>query len=98
MHFDTQRTRFTLPAAASLLLATFLFACTTTSSPPPESPPQGPSSSQGSTQAASPTGNDACGTNQQACVDRCKAATPDEASRQPCYNRCLKERDSCAGR
>jgi hypothetical protein len=42
-------------------------------------------------------GNAQCGADQDACMTRCKAAAPDEASRQPCYNGCLRDSQRCGG-
>jgi len=36
-----------------------------------------------------------CRTQQDNCVASCKAAAPDEASRQPCYTKCMRQSQSC---
>lgn len=36
-----------------------------------------------------------CRTQQDSCVADCKAKAPDEASRQPCYNQCMRQSQSC---
>ncbi len=32
-----------------------------------------------------------CQGQTDACVERCKQAAPDQASRQPCYNDCMRQ-------
>ncbi|HHH30189.1 MAG TPA: hypothetical protein ENK57_17865 [Polyangiaceae bacterium] len=36
-----------------------------------------------------------CRAQQDGCVADCKAKAPDEASRQPCYNQCMRQSQSC---
>ena len=36
-----------------------------------------------------------CRAQQDSCVADCKAKAPDEASRQPCYNQCMRKSQSC---
>lgn len=36
-----------------------------------------------------------CRAQQDSCVADCKAKAPDEASRQPCYNQCMRQSQSC---
>jgi len=78
-------------AFGALVLSLAASGCTVkqANSPTPPPPPGHTDSAQGSPD---------CGQQQDACVNRCRAAAPDEASRQPCYNRCIKEADACAGR
>ncbi len=44
---------------------------------------------------AAAEGNEDCKAKQRQCTDNCKAQAPDKASRQPCFNQCLKEADRC---
>ncbi|MCA9622424.1 MAG: hypothetical protein KC731_25555, partial [Myxococcales bacterium] len=54
-----------------------------------QAPPANASGSQAQSRPAH------CGESQDACVARCKAQAPDEASRQPCYNQCMHQSQQC---
>ncbi len=48
-------------------------------------PPNGPNRSKSAD----------CRGQQDGCVAQCKSMAPDEASRQPCYNKCLRQQQQC---
>lgn len=81
-----------------LVLGLAANACVVHEAPEPASAEApAPAAPAAATTEAPASGRD-CAAEQQACTAQCKASVPDEASRQPCYNRCLKEADTCAGR
>jgi hypothetical protein len=73
---------------SALTLGLGLAACAVESAPPND-PSRGAVS-----QSSAPSGD--CRAQQDGCVARCKTAAPDEASRQPCYNSCMRQSGGCA--
>ncbi len=39
-----------------------------------------------------------CEGNRDACVDECRGEVPDNASRGPCFNQCVRRYDACSAR
>lgn len=90
-------------AICAIALGLFASGCIVKEAPASESPANPPAPPAAGTDSAGTTAtpaasNPECSAQQRACTDKCKAAAPDEASRQPCYNNCLREADTCAGR